>query len=1125
MAEGVLFNIAEEIIKTLGSLAAQEVALWWGLKDQLRKLNDTVTSIKAVIQDAEEQAQKQNHQIEVWLKKLREAVYDAEDLLDDFSTQVLRKQLMPGKRVSREVRLFFSRSNQFVYGLRMGHRVKALRERLDDIETDSKKFNFVARQEEGASLTTVREQTTSSEPEVIVGREGDKVVVKTFLMNSNYEHNVSIISVVGIGGLGKTTLAQHVYNDEQVEEQFGVKLWVSVSGSLDATKIIKGAVGSDSDDQLESLKKKLEEKIEKKKYLLVLDDVWDGEDGKDDGEKWDRFKELLPRDAVGSKIVVTTRSHLIAKFTSTIEPHVLEGLSVDESWDLFRRKAFPQGQESGHVDERIREEIGKRCCGVPLVIKAIARLMSLKDRAQWLPFIQQELPNRVKDDNIIDTLNIKVKRGGNRISELTRHVSIDTILDLSQQIPIPLPCAKSLRTLVLFQGGKRDEGAWVSICRDFRRLRVLVLSDFGMKEVLPLIEKIKHLKYLDLSNNEMEALSNSVTSLVNLQVLKLNGCRKLKKLPRDIGKLINLRHLDVGCSRDGDLCEYLEYMPRGIGKLTSLQTLSCFVVAKKKSSKSEMIGGLDELRMLNELRGRLEIRVQGYEGGSCISEFEGAKLIDKEYLQSLTVWWDPYLDSDSDIDLDDKMLQSLQPNSILQELRVKGYGGMRFPSWVSNLSNLVRIRLQHCRRLKHIPPLHGIPSLEELTIWGLDDLEYIDSEGVGGKGGSTFFPSLKTLDIGGCRRLKGWRKRWSRDEMNDDSDESTIEEGLIMLSFPRLSSLRINKCPNLTSMPLFPTLDELLYLENTSSMPLQQTMKMTSPVSSSSFIRPLSKLKELYIDSIDDMESLPEVGLQNLSSLQQLWIYECPRLKSLPLPDQGMHSLQKLIVGFCRELKSLSESESQGMIPYLPSLQELKLNGCSEELSGRARGWGKESEEEWPPNIKHIPDIVIDWNYIQKEGRYEIDQRILDAATDISYMFIGCSSDESGSAPLKQNFPAPLVSVEANAASVINDDFIIDDGTGWIRALQAYDKLDRNLFTLDMLHIHFICRTKLQLAGCIKLYPLRLALSLSFKFHVEQEEYYPTRESARSLEDEGLRRSIVLMNFSPTKLDHDVYGL
>jgi len=1068
----VLFSIAEEIIKTLGSLPAQEVALWWGIKDQLRKLNDTVTSIKAVIQDAEEQAQKQTHQIELWLKRLREAVFDAEDLLDDFSTQVLRKQLMAGKIVTREVRLFFSRSNQFVYGLRMGHRVKALRERLDGIESDSKKFNFDVRGEERASLTTGRE-TTSSGPEITVGRESDKKRVKTFLMNSNYEHNVSVISVFGMGGLGKTTLAQHVFNDEQVKAHFGVRLWVSVSGGLDVRKIVKGVLGTkDVDYQLESLKKELEDKIGKKKYLLVLDDMWDGEDGEDDGEKWDRLKELLPRDAEGSRIVVTTRSSKIAKFTSTIEPHVLEGLSVDESWYLFKRKAFPQGQESGHVDEnvdeRIRKEIVKRCCGVPLVIKAIARLMSLKDRAQWLPFIQQELPNSVQDDNIIDTLklsydplpsymkpcfaycslfpkghridvkslirlwivqgfvsssnlgecletgglrcfehllwrsffhevekddlgniesckmhdfmhdlatkvagfqSIKVERGGKQISNnMTRHVSFDMKLDLSQQMPIPLAFAKSLRTLML-QIGEWDAGAWVSICRDFRRLRVLVLSHFGMKEVSPLIQKLKHLKYLDLSNNEMETLSNSVTSLVNLQVLKLNGCRKLKELPRDIGKLINLRHLDLDCTPYYDLCNDLEYMPRGIGKLTSLQTLPYFVVAKKKSPKYEMIGGLDELSRLNELRGRLEIRVKGYEGGSCISEFEGVKLIDKKYLQSLTLWWDPERDSDSDIDLYDKMLQSLRPNSSLRVLIVKGYGGIRFPSWVSDLSNLSRICLENCRRLEHIPPLDGIPSLEGLSILALDDLEYIDSDVVGGKGVSMFFPSLKTLYISRCRRLKGWWKRWSRDEMNDDSDESTIEEGLRMLCFPRLSSLKIRRCPNLTSMPLFPTLDEVL-LWRSSSMPLQQTMKMTSPVSSSSssFTHPLSKLKSLDMGYIDDMESLQEVG--HLSSLQRLWIYECPRLMSLPLPDQGMQSLQELDIINCRELKSLSLSESRGRIPYLPSLQLLRIEDCSEELRGRTRGWGKEREEEWPPNIKHIPDIVIDGYYIQKEGRY-----------------------------------------------------------------------------------------------------------------------------------------------------------
>ncbi|KAF9681370.1 hypothetical protein SADUNF_Sadunf06G0218800 [Salix dunnii] len=1082
-----------EILNILRSLSAQEVALWWGLKDQLRKLNDTVTRIKAVIQDAEVK----NHQIEDWLKKLREAVYDAEDLLEDFSTQVLRKQLISGNGVSREVRVFFSRSNQCVYGLRMGHRVEALRERLNDIEADSERFNFEVHESERYSLTNVREQTTSSEPEVIVGREGDKVKIKSFLLNSSYDENVSVISRIGMGGLGKTTLAQHVFNDEQVNSHFAVKHWFCVSGGLDARKILKGVVGKD-DVQLESLRNELEKKIEKKKYLLVLDDVWDGEDGSD-GEKWDSLKELFPRDAVGSKIVVTTRSHVIAKFTSTVAPHVLEGLSIDKSWELFRRKAFPQGQDSDHVDENIRKEIVKRCCGVPLVIKAIARLMSLKDRAQWLSFIVNELPDSIRDDNIIQTLKLsynalpsymkhcfancslfpkgheidvkslirlwiaqglvsssnsggrcletaglrcfenllwrsffhEVQRDGlgniesckmhdlatrvsglestiveregkNTISDVTRHVSCDMKLDLSQQIPIPLPCAQRLRTLIL-QGGIWDKGVWESICRDFRHLRVLVLSDLRIEEVLPLIEKLKHLKYLDLSNNMMNALPNSVTNLVNLQLLKLNGCTYLKELPRGINKLINLRHLD------NDRCESLEYMPRGIGKLTSLQTLSCFVVAKNRSLKSKMVGGLDELKRLNELRGSLEIRVKGYERNCCISEFEGAKLEDKKYLQSLTIKWGD-IDMDSDIDLYDKMLQSLQPNSSLQELRVEGYGGMRFPRWLSYLSNLVRIHLDGCRRLEYIPPLYGIPSLEELWIISMGNLEYIDSEGVGGKEVPKFFPSLKKLVIFDCGRLKGWWKK-SRGEMKDDSDESTVEEELIMLSFPCLSSLSIEDCPNLTSMPLFPTLNEYLWLISTSSMPLQQTMKMKPPVYSysSSFIRPLSNLKLLYIRSIDDMESLPEVGLQNLSSLQRLFIGECPRLESLPLHGQGMPSLQQLIIYKCPRLKSLPLHD-QGM----PSLQELIIDGC--------------------PRLKLLS---LAWCLMKQE--------ILKMLVSLWMMQKASSAAE--------------------------------DGGGF----DTSDDVNNKIMELE--------------------------------------------ESARSLEDEGLRFSNVLMNFSTTKLDLDVHGL
>ncbi|KAB5553428.1 hypothetical protein DKX38_010739 [Salix brachista] len=805
----------------------------------------------------------------------------------------------------------------------------------------------------------IREATNSSEPEIFIGREDEKKKVMSFLLNSNDEiESVSVISVVGMGGLGKTAFSQSIFNDEQVNKHFGHTLWVSVSGGFVVEKIRK-----DVSDRLESQKSKLKGKIENKKYLLVLDDMWDSEDGQD-GENWDSLKQSLPREDRGNKIMITTRSYAIAKLTSRV-PLELKGLTDEESWSLFSNKAFGPGQESNYIDKNLKKEILERCNGVPLVIKAIARLMSSKDRAHWLSF------------------SIKVERGGNRICEWTRHVSFDKEFDLS------LPCAERLRTLVLLQGGEMDGGALEYICRDFRRLRVLVLSHFRIKEVSPLIEKLKHLKYLDLSNNEMEALPNSVTNLVNLQVLKLTSCMLLHELPRDIHKQINLKHLDNA------YCRNLQYMPSGIGKLTSLQTLSCFVVAKKRSPECKMVGGLDELCSLNELRGSLQIKVTGYERDSCISEFEGARLEDKQYLQSLTIKWRD-IDMDSDIDLYDRMLRSLQPNSSLQELGVEGYGGMRFPSWLSSLSNLVRIRLDGCRRLEHIPPLDGIPYLEELFIHSMGNLEYIDSEGVGGKEvrlvDSKFFPSLKKLVIFECPRLKGWWKK-SRGEMKDDSDESTVEEELIMLSFPRLSSLTIDLCPNLTSMPLFPTLDEYLQLINTSSMPLQQTMKMKPPVSSSSsssssFIRPLSNLKKLYISYID-VESLPEVGLQNLSSIQQLEIFGCPRLKSLPLHGQGMPSLQLLIIDECPGLKSLSESKSQGMIPYLPSLQELTINDCSEELS---RGWGKESEEVWP-NIKHIPNILIDGHYIQKEVYSSSSSSFIRPLSNLKELDIGSIDD------------------------------------------------------------------------------------------------------------------------------------
>ena len=218
MAEAIPFGLARKIIEKLSSTTFEGIGSIWGVKDELEKLKNTVSTIQAVLQDAEEQQDK-NHQVRDWLKKLRDAVYDADDLLSDFSTEDLRRRVMGGEKIANKVRTFFSSSNQIAFHFKMAHKIKAIRERLDSTANDRNKFQLI----EHPLQTKVRERDQTHSfirEEEVVGREEDKKMIIDLLLNIDVEENVSFISIVGIGGLGKTTLAQCVYNDEKVSSYF-----------------------------------------------------------------------------------------------------------------------------------------------------------------------------------------------------------------------------------------------------------------------------------------------------------------------------------------------------------------------------------------------------------------------------------------------------------------------------------------------------------------------------------------------------------------------------------------------------------------------------------------------------------------------------------------------------------------------------------------------------------------------------------------------------------------------------------------------------------------------------------------------------------------------------------------
>ena len=225
---------------------------------------------------------------------------------------------MGGDKMAKKIWIFLSCSNQIVFSLKMACKIKGNREGLKDIANDRNNFQLIERPLETWVVTREREmRVVKGEREThslvrekeVIGREEDKKAIIGLLQDSdvkeNVKENVSFLSIVGIGGLGKTTLAQYVYNDEIVKAHFELKIWVCVSDVFDVKTIVKNIIISASGKKPESfimehLKNELNKILNQKMYLLVLDNVWN-----ENKEEWGKLRTLLLDGKRGSKVVIT----------------------------------------------------------------------------------------------------------------------------------------------------------------------------------------------------------------------------------------------------------------------------------------------------------------------------------------------------------------------------------------------------------------------------------------------------------------------------------------------------------------------------------------------------------------------------------------------------------------------------------------------------------------------------------------------------------------------------------------------------------------------------------------------------------------------------------------------------
>ncbi|CAI9111948.1 OLC1v1012299C1 [Oldenlandia corymbosa var. corymbosa] len=258
-----------------------------------------------------------------------------------------------------------------------------------------------------SSPIQVRQANTSNIEGPVVGRKDELEMIIEKLKRGTAQ--LDIVSIVGMPGLGKTTIAKKVYNDPSIKYYFHIRAWCCLSQIYRLRElyfdILSDVTGVDdhrsySNNTDDDLAEKLRKCLKGRKYLIVVDDIWNV-------EPWDRMKYSFPDDNNGSRIVFTTRIHnLVSQAKLNCSPHPLRSLSNEESWGLLQGKLF-HGHSFPLDDEltEIGKNIAKNCNGLPLAVVLIAGILVGKDKEFW-QHTEYHTSSQIVSEGCMDVLEL-----------------------------------------------------------------------------------------------------------------------------------------------------------------------------------------------------------------------------------------------------------------------------------------------------------------------------------------------------------------------------------------------------------------------------------------------------------------------------------------------------------------------------------------------------------------------------------------------------------------------------------------------------------------------------------------------------------------------------------------------
>ncbi|KAL0388616.1 UNVERIFIED_CONTAM: Disease resistance protein RGA2 [Sesamum radiatum] len=387
MGEAIIGAAVQVLVEKLIVMATADIGTIFGVKNDLTRLKDSFTMIQAFLHDASKR-QVEEESVTMWLKKLEDVAYEADNLLDEFNYQIIRRKV--GIK-NRKVCFFFCFTIPLLFRSKMARKIKDVNMKLEIINRDANTYDLHRRVADcPIFLPPVVETNSMAVDPIFLGRKDDASMIINMLVNPS-DDVVSVVPIVGMGGIGKTTLARSIFNDQQIEQRFNAKAWACVSGySGSITSIFKRILESLTNNggmlmSDEAILKHLKEELNGKRYLLVLDDLWDVE-----RKCWEDFKSSLLgiNSNKGNFIIVTTRSKDVGEVVNPMYQHSLRELSSDDCWDIIKMRAFVNQEEVSEHLENIGRKIASRCGGLPLAANMIAGTLRGKAIDDWIAVLQ-----------------------------------------------------------------------------------------------------------------------------------------------------------------------------------------------------------------------------------------------------------------------------------------------------------------------------------------------------------------------------------------------------------------------------------------------------------------------------------------------------------------------------------------------------------------------------------------------------------------------------------------------------------------------------------------------------------------------------------------------------------------